>query len=399
MKGLSKDFGLPNCTFRDFQDTSNEYHVMRINSEDWAQKLGFVLPQEYYRSGLYPDTPIDKLASLKTLMLDTTCSTNVPCRPKAPKEQWVYISDYAWESFMWEFFPWDGAFDDVVQAGYVPSPLTETRLFVAQCRGTASFLCSMWGVRMPALLHFYVEDEPPKAEDVDKGLNYCSPLSNLRPVTVRVVELSLKGVYTGLPANVFPTQKEQMLAITRGDKLYEQFEPWDAFDQSMVRFNEQVQDLYHRKGTFHYYLDIPDDWMNHHVTIPLGMYDHLNDLHDIVITLTILAMKDLVKPPYHFMKQIILDYLGYPSLGDITRAQQDGLYMKDVYREIFGLREPIDSEGMLADAWKRGLMGKIWPGGKVTTSSTSRVTPNTIPTASSSPLPGDMSISGLAANV
>jgi hypothetical protein len=364
-----------------------------------GQKLGFVFPQEYYMSEQYPDTPIDKHASLETLMLDTTCPTSAPCRPRAPKEQWVYISDYAWESFMWDFKPWDGAFDAVVQAGYVPSPLNETRFFFAQYKTTASFLCSIWGVRMPALLHLYVEDEPPKPEDIAEGLNYCNLLSNLRPVTVRVVELPLKGVYTGLPADVFPSQKEQMLAITRGDKLYEQFEPWGALEQSMVRFNEHVQKLYHRKGTFHYYHGLPDDWMNDHITIPLGLYDRLNDMYDIVFTLTMVIMNYLVQPQYHFTKQIILDYLGYPRRGDVNMAQEDDWNVKEVYRDMFGLGEPKNFEDMFADAWKRQSVEKNWPGGKVTTSSTLGATPNTIPATSSSPIPGDMSSSGLAATV
>jgi hypothetical protein len=37
LKGLSNDFGFADYSFRDFQDTANDYHVMRINSEDWAK--------------------------------------------------------------------------------------------------------------------------------------------------------------------------------------------------------------------------------------------------------------------------------------------------------------------------------------------------------------------------
>jgi hypothetical protein len=105
-----------------------------------------------------------------------------------------------------------------------------------------------------------------------------------------------------------------MLAITRGDKLYEQFEPWSALEQSLVRFNEHVQELCHRKGTFHYYLGLPDDWMNDHVTIPLGLYDRLNYMCDIVFTLTALIMNNLVQPLYHFTKQRVLDYWGIQTL-------------------------------------------------------------------------------------
>jgi hypothetical protein len=48
--------------------------------------------------------------------------------------------------------------------------------------------------------------------------------------------------------------------MMRGGKLYEQFEPWDEFEQTMRRFLEYIDDnFYKRKGTFLYYLGIADD--------------------------------------------------------------------------------------------------------------------------------------------
>jgi hypothetical protein len=63
-----------------------------------------------------------------------------------------------------------------------------------------------------------------------------------------------------------------MLAMMRGGKLYEQFEPWDEFEQTMRRFLEYIDDkFYKRKGTFLYYLGIADDWTTDHLEKPLGL--------------------------------------------------------------------------------------------------------------------------------
>lgn len=47
LKDLANDWGSPDMTFRDFQDRNNDFHVLRLNSNDWASKLGFIQPQEY----------------------------------------------------------------------------------------------------------------------------------------------------------------------------------------------------------------------------------------------------------------------------------------------------------------------------------------------------------------
>jgi hypothetical protein len=47
MKDLANDWGSPEMTFRNYQDRNNDFHVLRLNFNDWASKLGFIRPQEY----------------------------------------------------------------------------------------------------------------------------------------------------------------------------------------------------------------------------------------------------------------------------------------------------------------------------------------------------------------
>jgi hypothetical protein len=242
-------------------------------------------------------------------MVDTSISS----RPAPPKEQWVYVSDWAWPLLS----EWDTAFEAVVQAAYTPSALNQTRLFFAQCRKTASFLCGVWGVRAPTLMHFLVEDSPPKLADMDRELIYPSVFWKLRPVTVRIVELPLKRTYTGLSADVFLGRKQQMLSIMRGDKLYEQFEPWDESDQLTRRFQEYMDDnFYDRKETLMFYLGKADGWMTEHVEKPLGLKEAIRVVYALSFFGTGAIAKGLILMPLNWVKESFRDYFGYPKRGD-----------------------------------------------------------------------------------
>lgn len=306
LKDLQDDWGVSEMTFRDFQDTNNDFHVLRLNSNDWAFKMGFIHPLEY---GPDTDIPINKYGDLEKLMADMSPS----CGKPPPKEQWVYISEFAWPLFS----EWDTAFDAAVQAAYLPSALNNTRLFYAKCRDTAGFLCGIWGVRAPALVHFSVEDSAPLPEDIEYGLTYSTSSSNLRAVTARVIELPLKDAYTELPSSVFPSQKEQMLAIMRGDRLWEQFEPWNDLVQTMLRFHEYLDDdFYNVKGTFLNYLGEVDKWMEDHVTKPLDLLLVSQIVYEINFFAMVLVIRPVVLWPWHFVKELFLDFLGYPKRGD-----------------------------------------------------------------------------------
>lgn len=367
IKDYANDWGVPGgMTFREYQDTHNDFHVLRLNTNDWNSKLGFTLPREYGDLQYNRDTPINKYASLDTLMLDTT----VLAEPTPPKEQWVYISDFAWPSFN----TWDGAFDTAVQGVYIPSALNETRLFFATCHGTAGFLCGVWGVRAPTLLHFLVEDFAPRSEDITPGRTYSTRLWKLRPVTVRVIEFPLQGVYTGLHPDVFPGPKEQMLGIMCGNGLFEQFEPWNEFEQVIRRFQEYIDNLYDRKGTLLYYLGKTDDWATEHLTKPLGLEKAL-EIVSVGFFLVIAAVTQrLILSPWHWAKEIVLDYLGSPKRGDWIFGEG----LEKEWNPWDGLMG-----GMMGAFWeslRKGLeraeLEKDWPGGKITTSSMPGATPS-----------------------
>jgi hypothetical protein len=388
MKDVNSDWGTVGFTFRDFQDINNDFHVVRINTNDWVAKLGFVLPEQYQAE---LDTPINNYASLDTLMLDVRPS----CGPRPPKEQWVYISNYA---MAWrDSSNWDGTFDTAVEAAYVPSRLNNTRLFFATCHGTASFLCGVWGVKSPTLLHFLVEDSPLLPEEVRGGLTYSTDLSDLRPVTVRVVEFPLEGAYTGLSSDVFGGPKEQMLAIMRGDKLYEQFEPWSDAEQRLRRFNDLLKITYDKKGTFLYYLGETDEWITDHLAEPLGLKDGLEYIHLGFFLSTVGLANILVLPPYYLAKHVVLLFIGYPKRGD--QIMGDGSTKDwDPWNDLLGgMMEGFGD--VVAEGMKQAKMEINWPGGKVTTTSAYGETLNSITGSTASLFPGatTYSISGAAA--
>jgi hypothetical protein len=364
LKDISNDWGFRDFTFRDFQDKDNKLHLVRLNSNDWVQKLGFVLPREYGDWDYNQNTPVNKLNSLDALMFDTQYWRN--CAPP-PKEQWVYVANSDW--MLWE--PWDPAFNSVVQAAYVPSHLNKTKLHFLGCWGTAKFLCGVWGVRSPTLLHFLVEDEPPNEEDIDAGLHYSRDLEHLRPVTVRVVEFPLQDAYTGLPTDVFPGHKEQMLAIMSGDRLYEQFEPWNELEQESTRLNEYMEELSLRKGTFLYYSYKAEDWMVDHVAKPLYLDTALNFVSSGVFVVTAL-LGSLIWRPLHWAKQTVLDFLGYPRRGDWIFADGSSTGWNIIEGWLGGGQGMWDS---FAKHLGKANLEKNWPGGQITTSSFTGTTP------------------------
>lgn len=289
-------------------------------------------------------------------MLDTGPS----CRTPPPNEQWVYISEWAWPLLS----EWDTAFEAAVQAGYVPSVLNETRLFYTQCRGTGGFLCGVWGVRAPALLRFSIKDSAPRPEDIAPGLTYSISSSNLRSVTVRIIEFPLKDSYTALPPSVFPGPREQMLAMMRGDKLYEQFEPWNEFDQTLRRFHEYIDDnFYDRKGTFLYYLGKAGYWTTDHLEKPLGLEGAAQIVYTISFFATFAAINGLILRPWNWVRQSFLDFLGYPRLGD--QILGDGFQKEwNYWDDLMGMSSTFSQ--VLENVLEKTELERGYPDGKIT---------------------------------
>ncbi|OAG04989.1 uncharacterized protein CC84DRAFT_1165337 [Paraphaeosphaeria sporulosa] len=313
MKDVLEDWGVGGDapSFRKFMDTYNDFHLVRVNSNDWLHKLGFVLPREY-SSPNDLTIPIDKHANLETLMRDTSCRTHAG----KPREQWLYLSNLAFPGFN----TWDTAFNGVLEYVHAHPTLNESGFHFAMCGDTASFLCGVWSTQSPALLHFQVEDGPPNPEDLEEGLTYSAQWRHLRPVTVRLIEFPLKDEFTGLPISTFPSPKQQMLSMVAGDRLYEQIEPYDSWVQTGKRFSEYVEKSYKTPGTVLHYVDNVDEWMIEHVTKPLGVETGLVVISQFVFQVSILG-SSLVCSTIRSISYLIDSFLGRPGLGDQALAE------------------------------------------------------------------------------
>ncbi|KAK4633538.1 hypothetical protein CLAFUR0_03020 [Fulvia fulva] len=317
--------GVP--SFRDFQDTHNDFHLMRINSNDWTAKLGLLLPEEY-----------------------TSCHATA----KMPKEQWVWLAWYGFPTYNLE---WDGAFNHALQCVHAHKPLNASGFFYAQCSGTAGFLCGVWSTRPPALVHFVVEDEPLDVADIDESLTYSAPSDKLVPVTARIIEFPLKDAYTGLPLNKFSGYKEQILSIISGDRFYEQFEPYDSMQQTLTHFNEYIDKLWDAKGTLLNRINKMDTWMVDYVTTPLGIEDAIGFMHGLIFELVAGLTQGLVMGPAQSIWKFVEQFSGRPKRGDWILGDVDDLSQEpaNIMDDILGgfwasLEETIAKEKSSATA-------------------------------------------------
>ncbi|SMR47233.1 unnamed protein product [Zymoseptoria tritici ST99CH_1A5] len=343
VKELMGDWGVGGNapTFRQFQDTHNDFRTMRINSNDFLEKLDFILPEQYYDDTGTPteDLPIDKYADIENLVRDT--SPTARCgKPEKPQEQWLYLTDYGSR-----YFEWDEDFRQAVQFAQGDLKLNQTGLYFAQCRRSAKFLCGVWNTRKPALVHFLVEDYPLDALEMEeRGFSYAGDMRYLRPVTVRIIEFPLEGQYTGLPWTTFPSNQEQMLSIMTGDHLYEQFEPYDPLQQMVTRFSEHMDEAYwNNKWHVLHYLNELEEVMQEHVAPSLGLSGVMTSIYQLSFILTGNAVSLCIIGPLGLVKEIMGAFLGKPARGDAI--------LGDAGRDYSG--EPTN----ILNDWFSGLLG------------------------------------------
>ncbi|KAL5396695.1 hypothetical protein PMIN04_001619 [Paraphaeosphaeria minitans] len=337
-------------SFRKFMDSYNDFHLVRVSTNDWLHKLGFVLPREYSDPNDLT-IPIDKHANLGTLMRDVSCRTSAP----TPREQWLYLSYLAFPGHN----TWDKAFNDVLEYAHAHPTVNQSGFHFAMCGDTASFLCGVWSTRSPALLHFKVEDDPPNPEDVEEGLTYSASWRDLRPVTVRLIEFPLKDEFTGLSLSTFPSPKQQMLSMVAGDRLYEQIEPYEFFAQTGKRFSEYIEKLYDTSGTVLNYLDKADGWMIDHVTKPSGVEPVLEVMGQFVFQASIIS-SSLACFTIRGISNLIDGFLGRPGLGDQVLA---GLNVDQDPQENFWGDFKKRLNGMVAELKRRKAEERSSSGG------------------------------------
>lgn len=276
--------------FEDEQDTI--YHLPQLYTRDWADKLNFVLPEQHRFSNQIAgvDVGIDAFASFDGLMRDITRY------PNEPDETWLYVSGYNMPELAAWLSKWDKSFDRFVQYYYTQEQFNQSRLAFVSC-DRSGFLCGVWGVRSPALIHMQVLPGAPSRADLNPDLTYDVDLKYLRRVSVRVIDLPLKSsVSTGLPRNCFPGHFEQLLAVISGDRFWEQYEAWDDTDQLMKLYNKDVLELKEQRGTPLYYLSEYEDWTIRHVTKPIGIEENMVQLQTIIFIFSTLAT-ELVRLP------------------------------------------------------------------------------------------------------
>lgn len=307
-------------SFHSFQDKNNRFHLTRINSNDWVQKLGFLLPREYSNINyiLENDIPIDRQASLTHLMQE---QKNYRTRPK---EHWLFLTRLEWMD--WD--GWNSAFDEFLQYTYTNPKLhdpSKIAFHFAECStaSTASFLCNVWNTRSPALIHFLVEDNaPPQPEDLLlEGLTYPRPLTNLLPITVRIIELGLQSAYTGHPWQTFPTKLLQLKSLISKEGMYEQFPPYTTPETLLSRrFNEYIDRLLDAPGTILNQICELDWWMFRNINQPLHLESSATFLHEASFNLSlivaILIDALLLRP----LQWIWNEFLGTPKAGDVVFA-------------------------------------------------------------------------------
>jgi hypothetical protein len=157
-----------------------------------------------------------------------------------------------------------------------------------------------------------------------------------------------------------------MLAMMRGGKLYEQFEPWNEFEQTMRRFLEYIDDnFYKRKGTFLYYLGIADAWTTDHLEKPLDLEEAAQIVHAVSFFATFSVTNGLIVRPWHWVKQSFLDALGYPKRGDqiLGDGQKEWNPWDDLMDMSSGFGQVLDN------VLEKAELEKGYFDGKITTSS------------------------------
>ena len=141
------------------------------------------------------------------------------------------------------------------------------------CRA-ASFLCHVWQVQHPALVHFRVDmDGAAREEDVGAD-DFATPLEQLRPVEVRVFDLGLQQDVSPLPPGVFPSRLEQMKALTMNDGAYTVEDEYHEPERLLHQFYEQYYvPACNEQGSFLDYISEADNWIRENIVTPIGLTD------------------------------------------------------------------------------------------------------------------------------
>lgn len=202
------------------------YHIKQLhNPLTWAQDIGISRPKGWKTDN------VGVLAYFRSLYRKSR-------RHSSGWHHWIYLSANEQPlNETWNEDPWDRAFLDLLEHRDEYEPQGRWNFNYITC--PRSFLCSLWRVDGPALIHF--TNEPLKRNETRKRSR--API--LDPVHVRVFDLPLNE--SVIPGR-FPTHFEQMRSITASNSTYwSKHEKYSNFDQvrgQALKVLGKLQDRY-----------------------------------------------------------------------------------------------------------------------------------------------------------
>ncbi|CAM1507989.1 Fc.00g048370.m01.CDS01 [Cosmosporella sp. VM-42] len=154
---------------------------------------------------------------------------------------WVYASEQILHVEGLFLDKWDEAFNDLVQYRYANPSVRSADFHFISCPGR--FLCTAWGVKGPALLHFTTEviraDESVPIGAVENRRH----IPGYDAVTVRIMDLPIKEPEElGIPG-IFPSHFNQLKEITSNSSVWAVHEQHSQLLQFLRRCGDVIEDL------------------------------------------------------------------------------------------------------------------------------------------------------------
>lgn len=352
MDSFQNYFDMPQSglSIHDFQSQKGPFHIPRIRTLNWMASLGITQPREL-NAAVDPNLPLSDMANLRSIVRDESHATDFI---KAGST-WIYVTSLP------EIMPshWDEAFDQVLmelsyQGGYLPGGAEVVYLDCA----SSGFLCGAWHVKAPSLIHFEVQnmtlasrrrelcnrrlrgeefdvEDEWFVENYELGYSYESSERRLYPVKVKVIELPLTYEYATslVPRSTLPTPLLQLRALLQDEDPEGLLSHWSAYsmiEQLMHRFQEHIDHLTERPGTWRYRLWKADSWYDDHILEPIlgkdivGPGGFLNEVQNIVFSVLMIVL-ELARLPFRMCWEIYAWYfgLGWDGEPQVERDMPD----------------------------------------------------------------------------
>lgn len=158
-----------------------------------------------------------------------------------------------------------------------------------------------------------------------------------------------------------------MLGVMRGDRFYENFDPWDAGQQTMRRFSDYADENYDRKGTVLHFLGEANTWVSDKVQKPLGIDEIVQWVYVFNFFTTITLVQVFVLGPWHLANDVFMAFSGHPTRREEIFAEGDGDGM-GIFKDFFdNLMRMSDLNKTFEDLIQNAEFEKNFPGGKITT--------------------------------